>query len=127
MKDGVRDGLEEWEGHLYPMITWVESSLSLKVVLWASASSCSGVGLGGSKFKMPSGSLLDLSMCQKFQKRVHELTSWASVLCWAGGHHGELRYRNCLLLPIRSPRVPFYSQERNRWLLPDLLSLIVKI
>lgn len=74
MKDGVRDSLEE--------IAWVESSLSLKVALWASPGNCSGVGLGGSKCKMPSGSLLDLSMCQKFQKG--SVSSLLGLQCSAG-------------------------------------------
>lgn len=65
-----------------PAVTWVESSLSLKVVLWVSAGSCSGVGLGGSKFKMPSGSLPDLSMCQKFQKG--SMSSLLGLQCSAG-------------------------------------------
>lgn len=70
LDEGWSQGWTEGVGRasVVPAVTWVESSLSLKVVLWVSAGSCSGVGLGGSKFRMPSGSLLDLSVCQKFQK-----------------------------------------------------------
>ena len=70
LDEGWSQGWTEGVGRasVVPAVTWVESSLSLKVGLWVSAGSCSGVGLGGSKFRMPSGSLLDLSVCQKFQK-----------------------------------------------------------
>lgn len=109
-------------------ITCVDSFVSLEVVLCTSPGNCSR-RLGRSKLNCLQG-LCVIWLCVRNIRKGPWAHFSGLMFRWAGGHHGEPRHRNwgTANLCQYHPRCTSYSScRRERWLLPDVLSLIVKI